>query len=177
MKKTLIFVFVFSLFNMSGLWADSYENNDKQESEVETAAISHQWEFMMAQEEPTSEDLESISSSAKFGKEVAYYYELFKDAYIAKEEVVPGDPTRRTVIRKPDIFNAVMSIEKSLKKAVKKNTLSKEASGEQFCHVLKASLAAIDSETQSLEQVLNENRKNPEALLRIFYNVNVKNIY
>lgn len=177
MKKTLIFVFAFSLFNVSGLWADNHEDNDKQESKIATAAISRQWEFMMAQEEPTLKDLESISSSAKFSREVAYYYELFKDAYIAKEEVVPGDPTRRTVIRKPDIFNAVMSIEKSLKKAVKKNVLSKEASGKQFCHVLKASLAAIDSDTQSLEQVLNENRKNPEALLQIFRNINVKNIY
>ncbi len=177
MKKTLIFAFALSLFNVSGLCADNYENNNRQESEIEIAAISHQWEFMMAQEEPTSEDLESISGTTKFGKEVAYYYELFKDAYIAKEEVVPGDPTRRTVIRKPDIFNAVMSIEKSLKKAVKKNVLSKEDSGKQFCHVLKASLAAIDSDTQSLEQVLNENRKNPEALLQIFRNINVKNIY
>lgn len=177
MNKTLIFAFALSLFNVSGLWADNHEDNDKQESKIATAAISRQWEFMMAQEEPTLKDLESISSSVKFSREVAYYYELFKDAYIAKEEVVPGDPTRRTVIRKPDIFNAVMSIEKSLKKAVKKNVLSKEDSGKQFCHVLKASLAAIDSDTQSLEQVLNENRKNPEALLQIFRNINVKNIY
>lgn len=146
------------------------ENN----SSTTTAA---KWEFMSSHEEPTAEELASFSDSEKFGKKAAYFYNMFKETYVTKEEVVPGDPTRRTVIRKPEIYNAVRSIEKALGKAMKKKEISQEESCRQFCHVLEVSLAAIDSDTQSLEAALDSHRKDPKSLLAIFQNVSLKSIY
>ena len=102
---------------------------------------------------------------------------MFKDTYVVKEEVVPGDPTRRTVIRKPEIYNAVKSIEKALNKSVKKQEISEKESEQLFCHVLKVSLAAIDSESGSFEKSLDANRKDTKALLALFQQVNLKDLY
>ena len=96
---------------------------------------------------------------------------------MVKEEVVPGDPTRRTVIRKPEIYNAVKSIERSLNKSVKKHEISEKESEQLLCHVLKVSLAAIDSESSSFEESLDEHRKDAKALLALFKQVNLKDLY
>lgn len=183
MKKTFILVCVLVGLHVANASADNVTGTEKSamekviEAESNTSATDMKWEFMTAHEEPTAEELASFSDSEKFGKKAAYYYDLFKEMYVTKEEVVPGDPTRRTVIRKPEIYNAVRSIEKALGKAVKKKEISQEESGKQFCHVLEVSLAAIDSDTQSLEKALDSHRKDPGALLAIFQHVSLKSIY
>lgn len=183
MKKAFILVCVFVGLHAANAGADNVTGAEKSVMEkvvgTESSAFATdlKWEFMTAHEEPTAEDLASFSDSERFGKKAAYYYDLFKETYVTKEEVVPGDPTRRTVIRKPEIYNAVRSIEKALGKAVKKKEISQEESGKWFCHVLEVSLAAIDSDTQSLEEALDSHRKDPEALLAIFQHVSLKSIY
>lgn len=182
MKKT--FILACALICLAAnVRADNSEGRKRDEMEkvntdkVTPAVSTMQWEFMSTHEEPTADELASFSDSGKFGKRAAYFYDLFKEVYVTKEEVVPGDPTRRTVIRKPEIYNAVRSIEKALSKAMKKRVISQEDSGQQFCHVLEVSLAAIDSDTRSLEEALKDNRKDPEALLAIFQKVELKSIY
>lgn len=76
-----------------------------------------------------------------------------------KEEVVPGDPTRRTVIRKPEIYNAVRTIEKELNRQVRKDLLPQDKAEQEFTGVLKVALAAIDSDTESFETALQENKR------------------
>lgn len=134
------------------------------------------WEFYSAVQDPTVMVLSDSEANHRLGKKIAYFYELFKETYVVKEEVVPGDPMRRTVIRKPDIYNAVRSIEKNIARSVKKNELSQAQAEKDFGYVLKVALAAIDSETDSFEKALNE-QKDSQGLLAVFHNVNLKSLY
>ena len=106
-----------------------------------------------------------------------YPVRSFKDTYVVKEEVVPGDPTRRTVIRKPEIYNAVRTIEKELNRQVRKDLLPQDKAEQEFTGVLKVALAAIDSDTESFETALQENKKDVSHLLGVFRRVSLKSIY
>ena len=94
-----------------------------------------------------------------------------------KEEVVPGEPRRRTVIRKPEIYNAVRTIEKELNRQVRKDLLPQDKAEQEFTGVLKVALAAIDSDTESFETALQENKKDVSHLLGVFRRVSLKSIY
>ena len=182
MKKNLIIACAFLCVNAVTVSASTHQvaDNEKKEnvtSPSKPAGNDMTWEFYSAYEEPTAEELATLSGSSGFGKKAEFLYDMFKDAYVTKEEVIPGDPTLRTVIRKPEIYNAVKSIEKALGKALKKHEITREESEKQFCHVLKVSLAAIDSDTGSFEKSLDKNRKDTQALLAIFGNVELKNLY
>lgn len=178
MKKKLVLLLVLFGASFSLLSASTIAGGDKDKSgktKVETIP-AEKWEFYSAVQEPTAEEL-AKADNHKFGKEVGCLYNAFMDMYVVKEEVVPGDPARRTVIRKPGIYNAVRSIEKQLNKEVKSNKLTKEAAAGKFANVLKIALAAIDSDTNTFEEALQGNKKDSSRLLAIFDNVKLKNLY
>ena len=182
MKKKFILTVAFlsiSLFAQQ-MWAmPFYPVRDKKEN-VKTDASSAKvetWEFYSTVETPSSEELAALVSNHKLGKKVAFLYDSFKDTYVVKEEVVPGDPTRRTVIRKPEIYNAVRTIEKELNRQVRKDLLPQDKAEQEFTGVLKVALAAIDSDTESFETALQENKKDVSHLLGVFRRVSLKSIY
>ncbi|MCS2704871.1 hypothetical protein AAH130_17895 [Phocaeicola vulgatus] len=182
MKKKFILTVAFlsiSLFAQQ-MWAMPFcPVRDKKEN-VKTDASSAKvetWEFYSTVETPSSEELVALVSNHKLGKKVAFLYDSFKDTYVVKEEVVPGDPTRRTVIRKPEIYNAVRTIEKELNRQVRKDLLPQDKAEQEFTGVLKVALAAIDSDTESFETALQENKKDVSHLLDVFRRVSLKSIY
>lgn len=183
MKKIFATVFL-----LAGMFAQSVYADDKNVKPADAgnpAVVSSskelpaamKWELMSTGDEPTAAQLTDYSGSTRAEKVAAYYHDRFKEAYLVKETVVPGDPTRRIVIRKPEIYNAVRSVEKALGRAVKKKTMTEEEADKRLCHVLEVSLAAVDTDTPTLEEALGKNRNNPETLLAIFDNVSLKNIY
>lgn len=180
-----IFIIVCTLASLVSIPALADDKNVKPENgvakveatESKELSPSMKWELMSAENEPTAAQLTDYSGSGLNEKKVAYYHDRFKETYIVKETVVPGDPTKRIVIRKPEIYNAVRNAEKALNRAVKKKEMSREDSDRKLCHILEVSLAAVDSDTATLENALGKNRNNPEMLLAIFDNVSLKNIY
>lgn len=178
MKKSLVLLIVLLSASFPLLRAATVADgdNDKAGKVNVEAAPAETWEFYSALQEPTAEELAAVGGH-KLGKEVACLYDAFMEMYVVKEEVVPGDPARRTVIRKPGIYNAVRSIEKQLNKDVKGNNLTKEEAADEFANVLKIALAAIDSDTNTFEQALQGNKKDSSRLLAIFDNVKLKNLY
>ena len=119
MKKSLVLLVVLLGTSFSMLHAVTVADgdNDKAGKTSVEAAPVETWEFYSTQQEPTAEELANANNH-KFGKEVGCLYNAFMDMYVVKEEIVPGDPSRRTVIRKPGIYNAVRSIEKQLNKKI-----------------------------------------------------------
>lgn len=115
MKKSLVLLVVLLGASFSLLRAATVADgdNDKTDKTNVEAIPAETWEFYSTVQEPTAEELANANNH-KFGKEVGCLYSAFMDMYVVKEEVVPGDPARRTVIRKPGIYNAVRSIEKQL---------------------------------------------------------------
>lgn len=185
MKTSLISIALLvcvSAFNVqaatsSFLSSPDGDNDKAGKNKVETETnVKQTWEFYSTVKTPTTEEL-AAANNHYFGKEIGCLYNSFIDIYVIKEEVVPGDPTRRTVIRKPGIYNAVRSIEKQLSKAVKNTSITQEKASEEFSNVLKIALAAIDSDSQTFEEALQNNKKDTSRLLAIFDNVELKSLY
>jgi len=138
---------------------------------------TEEWEFLSGISPEFSVE-EIVHASHPFGGKIACMLQLVKSLYVTKEEVVPGDPQTRTMLKKPDIYNAVGNVEKYLKKQFKDKQLTQEQVQQQFTQVLQVALAAIDTEaTISFEDALRKNRKDANAQLSVFYKVKVKSIY
>ncbi len=134
------------------------------------------WEFYYSQKAPRPEDLQEAEDN-NLGKDVGFYDQMFNQLYVVKEEVVPGDPKTRTVIKKPDVFNAVRAIYKSLREGIKNQTLTKEEATSQMQHTFKVAIAVIDSDSSSFEKYLHQNKKETSLLLSAFNRVTLQNIY
>lgn len=178
MKRNLILAFVLlvSCITVEATTTTPDDNKAGNKSKVEAnSTVKKTWEFYSAIKKLTAEDLAN-EARYKFGQEAGCLYTLFMSTYIVREEVVPGDPTRRTLIRKPAIYNAVRTIEKQLGKELKTNGISKEQAATEFANVLKIALSAIDSDSQSFEDALQANRKDATNLLSVFNSVKLTEI-
>lgn len=141
------------------------------------AAAVPAFEFLAAQEAPTAEQVAETTANHKLGRRVAAMQEQMRAVYVTKEEVVPGDPARRTVIRKPDIYNAVAAVERGIVRGVKAGDLNAEAAEAEFMHVLAVALAAADTESADFENALRTARKQPDVLRELFRRAQLKSIY
>lgn len=178
-KRFLLAVLLFgiSIFGSQAIpLPDGDNDKNNKNKEAVDVIVKETWEFYSSVAEPNAEEIASATKH-KFGKEVSFLYDKFRNSYIVKEEIVPGDPSRRTVIRKPGIYNAVRSIEKQLGKDVKSDKITHEKAVQELTHVLKIALAAIDSDTETFEVALQENKKDASLLLVIFDHVNLKSLY
>lgn len=178
MKKKIILAFVLLASSFVVNAATTLPDDDKSENKSKTEASvapAKTWEFYSSIKELTATELAS-ESNYKFGKEAGCLYNMFMNVYVVREEVVPGDPTRRTVIRKPAIYNAVRSVEKQLSKEMKSNSIKLEQAAAEFTTILKIALSAIDSDTQSFEDELQKNRKDSTNLLSVFKSVKLTEI-
>ena len=141
------------------------------------STASETWSFYSVLKEFTPEEL-AAAGNHKLGKEVACLYDRFLEAYVVKEEVVPGDPARRTVIKKPSIYNSVCSIERQLNKDIKSKKLTVEEASDEFGDVLRIALAAMGTyESNTFEKALQGNDGGIPGLRAIFERVELKNIY
>ena len=178
MKTCLVLLLLLlnvSLFTSQAANQPDGDNDKTSKTRVESNP-SETWEFYSTVKEPTAEEL-AAAGNHKFGKEIGCLYNAFMETYVVKEEVVPGDPSQRTVLRKQGIQPEVRSIEKQLSKEVKKQTLTKEQAADEFENVLKIALAAIDSDTNTFEDALQDSKKDYTRLLAIFDNVKLKSLY
>ena len=112
MKRHFILAFVLFVSSIALNAANSVPDDDKSDNKNKaevSSVVKTTWEFYSAIKQPSAEALANVTNY-KFGQEAGYLYNQFMNIYVVREEVVPGDPTRRTVIRKPTIYNAVRSI-------------------------------------------------------------------
>ena len=148
----------------------------KSEIEIpDSVEIEFFWEFYLALKEPTISEL-ADGANFKFGQEAGCLYNLFMTIYVVREEVVSGDPTRRTVIRKPALYNAVRTVEKELSKELKNGKTTPDEAAKQFIQILKTAIAAFDSDSESFEQSLYDSRKDINQIKTLFYRVNIREI-
>lgn len=129
--------------------------------EAEAITDNVKWEFYASTEQTSSKELN----------------EQFDAIYVQKEEVVPGDPNKRTVIRKPDIYYTVRSLDKYIKKATKKGDYTLAESEKLRAHLYLVALAAIDSDTDSFEVSLRKYKKDQSRQLILFQRVSLKSVY
>jgi len=101
-------------------------------------------------------DLSTISKDMieehLFGELVSRKLYLLDSKYTYKVPIVPGNPQMRTIVRKPVIYDAVMKIERFLKKSVKKGTISMETASDDFNKVLDVANSVCTADTKSFEK-------------------------
>lgn len=153
---------------------DNKEKDNRNKTEMPVAE-KNDWSFYSLIRKPSGEEL-TDAEGYKFGSLAGCLYNQFMEVYVVREEVVPGDPMRRTVIRKPSIYNSVRAVEKQISKDMKSEKLSQEQASDEFCKVLKTALSAIDSESAAFEDVLQDNRKDVDQLRVIFADVQLTDI-
>jgi hypothetical protein len=106
-----------------------------------------------------------------FGKEAACLKALADARFIEKEEVVPGDPNLRTIVLKPDIYKAVRSIDKYLRKVSRDQSMDGQLI-EDYTYVMRVALAVVyASNTEEFEKELSRERKNPQNQIALFRKV------
>lgn len=168
------------------LYADNYrstknetdKNIEKYSKSEDGENKEYKWEFDSSVPSTFDDNTIQRAETHEFGSKVACLKVLMDKYYVTQEEVVPGDPMKRTMIKKPNIYNTARKIEKHLKKEVKKGDISLEKATTEFIHVLEVSLAIVDeTETGTFEKTLDENKKNIENQINIFKEVKINSIY
>lgn len=104
-------------------------------------------------------DLNTISNDMierhVFGETVSKKLYLLDSKYTYKVPMVPGNPQMRTIVRKPAIYDAVMKIERYLKKSVKKGAISMETASADFNKVLDVANSVCTADTKSFEKEIS----------------------
>lgn len=164
----------FNLFanNLDEDFIKNSKDDDRAESKIQT------WEFESST--PVTFENKTIEKSEKheFGSKVACLKVLMDEYYVTQEEIVPGDPMRRTIIKKSNVYNTARKIEKHLKKEVKKGNISIDEATNLFTHVLEVTLAIVDeTNTKEFEDNLDAKKKNIEEQIALFNQVKINSIY
>ncbi|MDR3367237.1 MAG: hypothetical protein LBO71_09785 [Prevotellaceae bacterium] len=142
------------------------------------AKSTYKWEFYSVM--PDSFDASTFRSVEEddLGQRVACLKTLVDKYYIHKEEIVPGDPTLRTIIHKPNIYNAARKVEKHLKKEIKRGNLTVQQAAEELAFVLEVAIAAIDeADTQSFESSLRASKGSADQQISVFKQVKINRPY
>ena len=183
--KTILFLLLIvggiMRVDAQSMYASLEKSGHKMKTDVTADAVAgetniYQWEFWSAEKAGTANNCPK-SMEVLYGKELGNLLSLVNERFISRERVDAGDPSLRTVVRKPAIYNAVKHIEKYYKQKNKKNDYSM-TDRETFAYVVRVALASVDTEnTTDFEQALQEARKSIEKQIACFCRVKLKNIY
>lgn len=109
---------------------------------------------------PKDSYLNSISKEMAgehlLGDLVAKKIYLFNEFYTSEENLFPGNPATKTVIKKPVIYEAVKRIERDLKKSVKKEETSVSEASSILNTVLDVALNILTEDTRDFEIALGK---------------------
>lgn len=86
------------------------------------------------------------------GSEISRQLYLFNEYYTYKVPLSPGNPSTKTMIRKPLIYSTVRKIERGLKKDLAKNRITDTTAREEFSKVLEVAICIVDLNTDELEK-------------------------
>jgi hypothetical protein len=111
----------------------------------------------------------NLVGSHPFGEKIARKSYLLDKKYVMEEELTPGNPATKVIIRKPAVYESVKSIERELKRAVRKEEISITEATVAYDYVLDVALNIVTADTDEFESELLQNRS-PKSKLEIFTN-------
>lgn len=118
-------------------------------------------------------DLSSVSKDMigdhSLGDQVAMKLYMLESKYTYEVPIVPGNPQTRTMIRKPIVYEAVIKIERYLKKSVKKGAISTEVAANELNKVLDVAFNILTADTESFETTISKTN-DTAALTNLFTN-------
>jgi len=99
-----------------------------------------------------------------FGVLVAKKMYLLDKTYTYQVAISPGNPSKKTMIRKPMVYHSVMEVEKHLKKLVRKHEISVTQAAQLYNNVLDIALNTYTVKTEQLEEAISESKTTEELL-------------
>jgi hypothetical protein len=121
--------------------------------------------------------LESIDKTLvtehPFGDVIAGKMYLLQDTYTYTEAPTPTSPSEKTVVLKPVVYNAVLKLNRNLKKSVKKGTIEQATATKDLDHCLDIALSISADDTADLEVWLRK-AKTTEDILWVFSLVDLR---
>ena len=113
----------------------------------------YRWEFLLSVKDDFSAEEYQHAEKSSFGKELGCLLNLYESSSVKKEQVVEGDPTIRTMIRKPAVYNSVKN-------------------------VIKVAISSLDTEeTEEFEEALQSAKKDAVKQLAVFDAVLLTSVY
>jgi hypothetical protein len=148
----------------------------KHPANKETIAREYKWEFYSPDLDNYTKQKVSVADGERFDTSLSPLVDMFNESYTDREPIAPGNPATRIVIRKPAIYNAVRKIDKYYSKQVTHGEINSANARKGFERVLTIAIAALSENSQSFEDALQQNRKNPESLIAQFNQVKLKDM-
>jgi hypothetical protein len=104
------------------------------------------------------------------GDLVAKKIYLLNKFYTSEENLFPGDPATKTIIKKPVIYESVKRIERDLKKSVKKGETSVSEASAILNTVLDVALNIQTEDTRDFEKAI-ESASSTKSKIDLFTNM------
>ena len=95
-----------------------------------------------------------MAGNHPLGDLVAKKIYLFNKFYTSEENLFPGNPATKTIIKKPVIYDAVKRIERDLKKSVRKGEISEAEASSILNTVLDVALNVQTEDTRDFEKAI-----------------------
>lgn len=137
---------------------------------------SYKWEFYKPDLSDYKAQKSATNGGESFDDSLAPLVDMFNESYTDQVPIAPGNPSMRIVIRKPSIYNAVRKIDKYYSRQVAHGAMNSANARKGFERVLTIAIAAISENSQSFEDALQQNRKNPNLLIAQFNQVKLKDM-
>lgn len=166
MKKIFLFVALCMMCYLS-VWANAIEKDKLGEGK--------KYEFYQVVMEPTADELQQFPPHDMMDQSTLFLMDKLKSYTYTREEVVPGESMQRIVSHKPEIYKAVVNIQKGLQKAMKKGDTPATEAMQCMNRVVRVALSAFyDEQSGDFEKALRENRQNFQHQISLFMNVILK---
>jgi hypothetical protein len=108
-----------------------------------------------------------------FGDLIARKLYLLEDIYTYVEAPTPTSPGEKTIVKKPTIYNAVLKLNRNLKKMVKKGVMDKNTATADLNLCLDVALSISADDTNDFESELKK-AKTPDQVIQVFKMVELR---
>jgi hypothetical protein len=173
MKKKLLLlsVSIFLVINICSsqdLLSYTNEGSHAEKDSAVTNKKSPIYEFKAYSKDSYLNNITSDMAGEHFlGIQIARKIYLFNKFYTSEENLFPGNPATKTIIKKPIIYQAVKRIEHDLKKSVKRADISIADASTIMNTVLDVALNIQTEDTKDFEKALKSS-STTESKIELF---------
>lgn len=112
----------------------------------------------------------SAIGSHPLGKDLAVKEKKFEKLYTITVQGTPTSPGTKMKIAKSDIFYGVKKAERYLKRAIRKNEMTKEQARKKYHYIIDIAVSIYNQQTEYFEKYLRDKRRKEdkyEAFMKV----------
>ncbi len=177
MKTKLMLIIVALMFLKGHLFAQDYAvtntSFNKNLPNTSKKLATYDFEVYNYVPEAMKKVTDDMAGNHFLGPEIAKKMYLLDESYTYTELIAPGNPATRTMYKKPVIYNAVVKIDRYIKKCVKTKELTLEEATSKFNKVLDVALNVRSVNTDQFEETIKAQGNNVADVLSLFTEVHL----